>query len=178
MKPRTLSVFRPAISFVALSLFLAGCGGENPAGPAPPANIAGTYTVTITASAGCAAQLAACGRQVTLTGDMTQSGATVTMVLRGDEGAALGFNSLGTVSGNALSMRIHFSDVNLQMNQRWQVCPPIWTGFWSGYFFEDGDFNGTISGRTISGTMVAIVQTDRLFGFCGAANHMVVFTKQ
>ena len=155
--------------FAALAVtILAACGGgsnssvsgpSSPPSPQGPANIAGNYTFTYTASAACAAQLPASFRARSYQAVITQSGSTIAVNLVGNF-PALVFN--GAVSGSSVSFT-------------WAFTETVSGGFLVGPAFTG---TGTVSGSTIQGTMSGTLQYSPLSGStssCVAADHQFTF---
>lgn len=163
--------FRCGLVAVAVALLVAtgGCGGgsSSPSGPsgppattpAGPANVAGNYTFTYTASAACAAQLPASFRARSYQAVITQSGSTIAVNLVGNF-PALVFN--GSVSGSSVSFT-------------WAFTETVSGGFLVGPAFTG---TGTVSGSSIQGTMSGTLQYSPLSGStssCVAADHQFTF---
>ena len=55
---------------------LTACGGSSPAAPAPPADIAGPYNASVTASSACSANLPSAMRVINYPVEVSQTGAT------------------------------------------------------------------------------------------------------
>ena len=66
---------RSAVLATAIGSLMA-CSGSSPAAPAPPANIAGLYNATVTASSTCSAKLPSETRVLNYSADVSQTGAT------------------------------------------------------------------------------------------------------
>ena len=79
-----------------------GCdGGSSSTAPTPPANVAGDYTATITASASCSANLPAGGWVLRYAATDTQTGASVEVKLTRHQGSTV--TVTGTVSGQTIN---------------------------------------------------------------------------
>jgi hypothetical protein len=78
-----------------------GSSGSSPTAPTtPPANVAGTYNATITASSACSANLPAAAWAVNFASDITQTGTAVQVTLF----QHVGMNTVtATVSGKTLN---------------------------------------------------------------------------
>jgi hypothetical protein len=114
---------RLALAIAIGSLMVCGgCGGST--APTPPANVAGEYNATITASATCSANLPAAAWALKYPATVTQSGAAAQVKLIHHQGSTV------TVSGTVTGQTINFPN------------------------FADSSMAGTLSGtyQTASGT--------------------------
>src|SRR3954469_5739593 len=82
-------------------------GGSSPAAPTPPANIAGPYDLTITASSTCSANLPAAAWVLGFAATVTQTGAAAQVQLLAHQGAT------GTVSGMVSGQTLNFPSFSL-----------------------------------------------------------------
>jgi hypothetical protein len=82
----------------------AGCGGgSSPAAPTPPANIAGSYSATITASSTCSANLPAAAWELGFLATITQTGSAAQVQLIAHAPGAPSVTVSGTVSGQTVN---------------------------------------------------------------------------
>jgi hypothetical protein len=97
-----LRMKRPFLA-AALAMFtgsLMACSNSSPAEPTPPANIAGSYNATITASSTCASVPSA-ARELALGAEVSQTGAAANVVFNPHGGNPV--TVAGTVSGQTIS---------------------------------------------------------------------------
>ena len=138
---------------------LMACGGSPTAAtpPAPPANIAGPYNATITASSTCSASLPIDTRSLVFVATVTQTGAAVQMELVGKQGT---LTVSGTVSGQTVSFpSLTFSETI------GRGATLVASG--SASVGANGSITGTVNGtyQTSSGSS------------CNAANHQLEMVK-
>jgi len=148
----------PAIA-MAIGSVMACSGGSSPTAPtAPPANVAGTYNATITASSTCAANLPAAAWAVNFASNITQTGAAVQVQLFQHVG-------MNTVTGTVSGQTINFSTMSLSGTTGAGAVTVVATGT------ANVDANGEIAG-TLSGTYQLASGTT-----CNAANHQIQWKK-
>jgi hypothetical protein len=88
-----------------------GCdGGSSSTAPTPPANVAGAYAATITASAPCSANVPAGARVLKYAAADTRTGAAVEMKLIHHQGNTV------TVTGTVSGQTINFPSLSLSEN--------------------------------------------------------------
>jgi hypothetical protein len=140
---------------MAIGSCMAGGGCGSSASPTPPANVAGEYTATITASATCAAQLPPTAWVLKYPATVTQTGAAVQVKLTQHQGTTV--TVTGTLSGNT----INFASFSLSENMPEGVVGLAATG--KADVAADGLIAGTLNGtyQTPSGTS------------CSAADHQL-----
>lgn len=78
-----------------------GCGGGGATAPTPPANIAGSYTASITASSTCSANLPSATRVFNYSAEVTGTGTTVQVQFLPHGGNPV--TATATVSGQTVS---------------------------------------------------------------------------
>ena len=134
-----------------------GCGSS--AAPTPPANVAGEYNATITASATCSAQLPAAAWVLKYPATVTQSGAAVEVKLLHHQGSTV------TVSGTVSGQTINFPSFSLGQTMTEGVVALAATG--KANVGADSSIAGPLSGtyQTASGTS------------CNAADHQLELKK-
>lgn len=153
-----------AMAIGTLAACSGGSSGSGPTAPtssAPPANIAGPYVATITASSACAANLAfpVLGFLATV----TQTGAAVQVQLIAHAPGA----PSGTVSGTVSGQTLHFPSFPLN-----DVMARGAT------LAASGNLNVASSGLSITGTLSGTFQTTPSGPSCNAANHQIELVKQ
>lgn len=100
-----------------------GCdGGSSSTAPTPPANVAGDYTASITASATCSADAPAGARVLTYAATDTQTGASVEVKLIHHQGSTV------TVTGMISGQTINFPSLSFSENMRGGVVAPAAKG--------------------------------------------------
>ena len=149
-----------AIATAIGSLAACGGGGTSPTAPtpAPPANVAGPYDATITASSNCSANLPSETRVVDLFATITQTGAAVQVQLSAHGGGTATVS--GTVSGRTVNLPgFSFSET------MGRGAALVASG--NASVGADGSITGTLSGtyQTASGSS------------CNAANHQLRMVK-
>jgi hypothetical protein len=140
---------------------LTACGNSTPTAPtAPPANIAGPYSATITAASTCSANLpfAILGFSATI----TQTGTAVQVQLQAH---APGTPS-GTVAGTVSGQTVNFPSfaLNEAMGRGATLA-------------ASGNLNVASSGLSITGSLSGAFQTPS-GSSCNAANHQLEMVKQ
>ena len=151
---------RLAIATAIVSLVR--CGGESsPTAPtAPPANIAGPYSATITAASTCSANLPfpVLGFAATI----TQTGAAIQAQLIGHAPGA----PAGTVSGTVSGQTLNFSSFSLSeaMGRGATLA-------------ASANLNVAANGLSITGTLSGTFQTPSGSN-CNAGNHQFVMVKR
>jgi hypothetical protein len=136
---------RLALAIAIGSLMVCGgCGGST--APTPPANVAGEYNATITASATCSANLPAAAWALKYPATVTQSGAAAQVKLIHHQGSTV------TVSGTVTGQTINFPNFLLAENMTGGVVAVTATG--KANIAADSSMAGTLSGtyQTASGT--------------------------
>ena len=139
------------------------CGGSGPTAPTlgPPANIAGSYNATITASSTCAANLPAETRVLNYVANVAQTGTSVEVALL----AHVIWNTV-TVTGTVSGQTIDFSSFSFSEITTAGGVALASTG--TANVGADGSITGTLSGtyQTSSGTS------------CNAGNHQIQMVKR
>ena len=127
----------------------------------PPANIAGSYNATITASSTCAANLPAETRVLNYVANVAQTGTSVQVALL----AHVIWNSV-TVTGTVSGQTINFSSFSFSEITTAGGVALASTG--TANVAADGSITGTLSGtyQTSSGTS------------CNAGNHQIQMVKR
>jgi len=159
------------VAIAAGVLALPACGGggssTNPTPvptPTPDANLAGNYTLTLTASSVCTT-LAQDAKVTTYSASITQTGTSVAVNVVGNVGNVTN-TTVGTVSGNNVSLTVSISELRVQS--------------FYGYAMA-GTGSGTVAGGNISGTVNGIVEfagRDFAAVTCNATDHKFAFTKK
>ena len=115
---------------------LVACG-SSPAAPTPPANVAGAYNATITASSTCAANLPAAAWAVNFASNITQTGAAIQVQLF----QHVGMNTVnGTVSGQTLTLQ------SMSLSGTTGAGPVTITASGTANVDANGEITGTLSG--------------------------------
>jgi len=153
-------------------LALPACGGGGSSTtptpvptPIPDANVAGNYTLTLTASTVCT-NLADEAKATTYEASITQAGTAVAVNVVGNVGNVIS-TTLGTVSGNTVSLTVSISEVRATRN------------FYA--YAMAGTGSGSVAGANIAGTVNGIVEfAGRNFAAvtCNATDHKFTFTKK
>ena len=94
------NALRSAVLAAAIGSLMA-CSDSSPAAPTPPANIAGSYTATVTASSTCSANLPSETRVLSYAADVSQTGANAQVKINPHGGTSVTVAS--TVSGQTVS---------------------------------------------------------------------------
>ena len=136
--------------------------GSTPVTPGPPANIAGSYDLTITASSTCSATLPADAREFKAIADITQTGSTFKATLVGH----VIFVSV-TVSGSVSGQTVSFSPLALNELSTGGGVVLATTG--TANVAADGSMTGTLNGTYQAAASGAI---------CNAANHQIKLVKK
>ena len=139
---------------------LTACGSSSPAAPtAPPANIAGPYSLTVTAASTCAANLPfpILGFAATI----TQTGAAIQAQLIAHAPGA----PSGTVSGTVSGQTVNFPSfpLNEAMGR-------------GATFAASGNLNVASNGLSITGTLSGTFQVPS-GSSCNATNHQLELVK-
>ena len=135
---------------------LIACGGSGAStAPTPPANVAGEYTATITASATCSPKLPAEAWVLKYPATLTQTGAAVEVKLIHHQGSTV------TLSGTVSGQTINFPSFSFADNMTGGVVSLAAAG--KASVAADSLIEGTLSGtyQTPSGTS------------CNAADHQL-----
>lgn len=153
-----------ATVMVSLTACGGGSGGSSPTAPtaaAPPANVAGSYNLTITASSTCSANLPSATRVLNYIANVSQTDAAVQVTLL----AHVIWNNV-TVNGTVSGQTINFSAFSFSEITTAGGVALASTG--TANVAADGSMTGTLSGtyQTPSGTN------------CNAANHQIQMTKR
>ena len=145
---------RLAIAVAIGSLVASGGCGSSTA-PTPPANVAGEYNATITASSTCSAKLPAEAWVLKYPATVTQAGAAVQVKLIHHQGSTI------TVAGTVSGQTINFPSFSLGENMTGGVVALAATA--KANVAADSLIEGTLSGtyQTASGTS------------CNAADHQL-----
>ena len=152
-----------AVAFVAIGSVMA-CGGGSPAAPTPPADIAGSYNLTLTASSTCSANLPSETRVRTFIANVTQTGAAFNLDLL----AHVIFSSK-TVTGQVSGETITFSTFSFhEITTTGQGQGVALAAKGTGNVAADGSITGTLSGtyQMPSGAN------------CNAANHQIQMVRR
>jgi hypothetical protein len=143
---------------------LIACGGSNggssPTAPTPPANIAGSYSATITASSTCSANLPAAAWVLGFLATVTQTGAATQVQLIAHMPGAPSVTVSGSVSGQTVT----FPSIPLSETMGGGAAL-VASG--NASVAANGDIAGSLSGtyQTPSGSS------------CNAANHQLQMVK-
>lgn len=151
---------------------LTGCGGGSPTAPPPPtpipnAQLAGSYTLTITASGACTT-LPSLGRVTTYTANVTQTGTTIALNAAGTVGDMIVNSTTGSVSGNTVTLAVAITEARLNV-----------FNFYS--FGIAGSGSGTFDGRNVAGTIngqVAFGGSDLAVTNCNATDHRFTLARR
>ena len=152
---------RSAVAATAIGSMVA-CGGSNPVEPPPPANIAGSYDMTVTASSSCSANLPAEAREFKSIADITQTEATFKATLLGH----VIFVSLN-VSGSVSDKTVNFWTFALNELSTGGGVVLSTTG--TASVAPDGSIAGTLNGTYQAAASGAI---------CNATNHQIKLVKK
>ena len=146
-----------AVAFLAIGSVMA-CGGSSPAEPTPPANIAGSYNLTLTASPTCTANLPSETHMRFFIANVTQTGAAFNLDLL----AHVIFNSK-TITGTVSGQTITFSTFSFSETTAFEGQGVALAAKGTANVAADGSITGTLSGtyQMPSGAN------------CNAANHQV-----
>jgi hypothetical protein len=139
---------------------LTACGSSSPTAPtAPPANIAGPFSATLTAASTCSANLPfpVLGFSATI----TQTGAAVQVQLQAHAPGAPSGTVSGTVSGQTLNFP------SFALNEAMGRGATL---------TASGNLNVASSGLSITGTLSGTFQTPS-GSSCNAANHQLEIVK-
>ena len=134
---------------------LMACGGS-PSAPTPPANIAGSYNASVTASSTCSANLPSATQVLNYGAEVSQTGATALVQFLPHGGSAV--TATATVSGETINFpSVSFSGIT----PGGAVSFVATTG--KANVAANGEITGTLSGtyQTASGTS------------CNAADHQL-----
>ena len=137
---------------------LTACGGDSPSAPTPPANIAGSYNVSVTASSSCSASLPADARALVFVSTVTQAGAAVQMELLDHQG------DTGTVSGTVSGQTVNFPS--------WALSESLGNG---ATLAASGSAS-VVTANRLTGTLSGTYQTPS-GSSCNAANHQLEMVK-
>ena len=136
-----------AIAMTFGSLMACG-GGSSPTAPTPPANIAGSYNASITASSTCSANLPSATRVLNYAAEVSQTGAAAQVQLIPHGGSTVTVTS--TVSGQT----INFPSFSLSGNTVGGGAVSVVATGTTANVAADGSITGTLSGtyQAASGT--------------------------
>ena len=136
---------------------LIACGDSGPTAPTTPANIAGTYNASITASSTCSANLPSATRVLKYGAEVTQNGAAVQAQLIAHGGSPI--TVAGTVSGQTVS----FPSFSLSGSAEGVAISVAATTGTIANVAADGSITGSLNGtyQAASGTS------------CNATNHQL-----
>lgn len=151
---------RSAVVATAIGSMIA-CG-SNPVEPTPPANIAGSYDLTVTASSTCSASLPADAREFKAIANITQTAGTFKATLVGH----VVFVSV-TVSGSVSDQTVTFSTFALNELSTGGGVVLSTTG--TANVAADGSMTGTLNGTYQAAASGAI---------CNAPNHQIKLVKK
>jgi hypothetical protein len=138
-----------------------GVGRSTPTAPTPPANIAGSYGTTLTASSTCSANLPADTRALEFLATVTQTGAAVQVELVAHVPGVPSTTFSGTVSGQTVNFP------NFSFTQ---------TMGRGAALAASGSANVAANGLSITGTLNGTYQTSS-GSSCNAANHQLQLVK-
>lgn len=140
---------------MAIGAVMACGGGSSPSAPTPaPANIAGSYNASITASTACSATLPAAAWVLSYAAEVTQSGAAIQVKLNPHGGSSV--TVTGTVSGQTVSFP------SFSLNGTTAGVPlSVVTAGTTANVAADGSITGPLSGTYQAGTS------------CTAADHQL-----
>jgi hypothetical protein len=143
---------------MAIGSLTACSGGSSPTAPTPPADIAGPYTVFITASSTCSASLPSDARELGFFSTVTQTGAAVQMELVSHQGAT------ATIAGTVSGQTVTFPSLSLSESMGHGATLAASASATVG---AKGNLDGTLNGtyQTSSGST------------CTAANHVLEMVK-
>ena len=150
-----------AVTVLAVLGSVMACG-SSPVSPTPPANIAGSYNLTVTASPTCSANLPVDAREFKSIADITQTAATFKATLVGH----VIFVSV-TVSGSVSGQTVSFSTFALNELSTGGGVVLSTTG--TASVAADGSMTGTLNGTYQAAASGAI---------CNATNHQVTLVKR
>jgi hypothetical protein len=151
-----------AIAMAIVSMVACGGGGSTPTAPtAPPANIAGPYGATLTASSTCSANLPTETRSLDFFANITQTGAAVQVQLIAHVPGVPEVTFSGMVSGQAVSF------------PSFTFTAPMGRG---AALAASGNANVAANGLSITGTLSGAYQTSS-GASCNAANHQLQLVK-
>ena len=119
---------------------LMACGGSSPAAPPPPANIAGSYNASITASSTCSANLPSTMRVFNYSADVTQTGATAQVLFNPHGGSPV------TVAATVSGQTITFPSVSFNGNIPGSGAISVVATTGKANVAADGQIAGTLSG--------------------------------
>lgn len=119
---------------------LTACGSSSPAAPAPPANIAGSYNASITASASCSANLPSETRVLKYAADVSQNGATAQVQINPHGGTPV------TVAGTISGQTITFPSVSFSGNMPGAGAISVAATTGNATVAATGEIAGTLSG--------------------------------
>lgn len=166
---------RRRLAFLLLALSLGSCSGGNsttgfPTAPSGgqsinPASLAGSYTLTITASRSCASRLPTVARERTFNATLTASSTGVGVNLTGRGGFFQG--EISTLTNIPAAGQISFTFVISEFVNDIEV------------YDVNGGGTGTLDGGRIVGRLNGQVQFNGLTnGSCTAADHDFVFSRR
>jgi hypothetical protein len=137
---------------------LMACGGSSSTAPTPPAEIAGSYNVNITASSSCSANLPSDARALLFVSTVTQTGAAVQMQLVAHQGGT------ATVSGTVSGQTVSFPTLSLSENMG------------RGATLAGSASASVVNANRLTGTLSGTYQTSS-GSSCNAANHQLEMLK-
>lgn len=132
-----------AVAFGVLGSLMA-CGGSSPAAPAPPADIAGSYNASVTASSTCSANLPAAARVFNYGAEVSQTGATALVKINPHGGSTV------TVTGTVSGQTITFPSVSFSGNMPGGAVSIVATTG-AANVAANGEIAGTLSGTYQAG---------------------------
>lgn len=145
----------------ALGLVTACGGGNGPTGPAAPANIAGSYNVTVTASTTCSASLPATARALEFLANIAQTDAAVQVQLIAKVPGVPEVAFSGTVAGQTVSF------------PSFSFTEPMGRG---AALAASGNAGVAANGLSMTGTLNGTFQASS-GASCNAATHQLQFIK-
>jgi len=151
-----------AITTVIGSLVACGSSDSSPTAPtAPPANIAASYTATVTASSTCSANLPSETRALDFLAEVTQTGAAVQVKLIAHVPGVPEVTFFGAVSGQT----VNFPSFSFTQNMGRGAA-----------LAASGNASVAANGLSITGTLNGTYQTSSGTS-CNAANHQLQLIK-
>jgi hypothetical protein len=164
------------VLFVLLGLLIGCGGGKTPSGPttptpsATPVNIAGTYSLTVTASGVCGT-LPSFGQSRTWTVAVTQSGSNMAAAFSGGNFTVAQLS--GTVQGNRLDfLFLMLEQLTVGGNFSLYTIP---AGSGSATITSPSSFSGELSGTIETSQVIGTTLQERT---CNAVNHRFTFTRR
>ena len=149
------------VAIATALLTLTECGGGSQTASTSPANIAGSYNATVTASSTCSANLPAEARALDFIANFTQSGAAVQVQLIAKAPGVPEVAFPGTVSGKTVNF------------PSFSFTAPMGRG---AALNASGNADVAVNGLSITGSLNGAYQTSS-GASCNAANHQLQLIK-